>query len=154
MQKFFLENINLSLSMGDELKEKYHKSWYADHISVPHKSIHLPARRTTMWTFVLLSTSWEAWLDISGDAVLWGGKSSSLCVLNHDSQGEDGEEYPELHGDREERQSAYDLVAGASWVYIRSVRWAYSETGIPSLELSNFEINVHRYVQTIIKVVY
>ena len=53
---------------------------------------------------------------------MWGGKSSSLCVLNHDSQGEDGEEYPELHGDREERQSAYDLVAGASWVYIRSVR--------------------------------
>ena len=53
---------------------------------------------------------------------MWGGQSSSPGVLNHDSQGEDGEYYPELHLDRKECQSMSDLVAGASWVYIRSVR--------------------------------
>ena len=75
-----------------------------------------------MWTWVFNTSICKAWLYISRDAVLWGGKSSSPRILNHEIQGEDGEEYPELHHDRKERQSMSDLVAGASWVYIRSVR--------------------------------
>ena len=117
-------------------------------ISVYLYQLHL-LRRTHMWTLRLYtcityatslqSRTLSGWLDLG-----WG-QSSSPGVLNHESKGEDGEEYPELHHDRKERQSMSDLVAGASWVYIRSVRWDYSETGIPSLEFSNFEINVHWY---------
>ena len=96
----------MKMVMGDGSMRKMNH-WliiYPDILNISTYIYHL-LRRTHMWTWVFCTTSWEASLQIrtfSAWLDLWWGQSSSPGVLNHDSQGEDSEEYPELHRDREE----------------------------------------------------